>query len=463
MSYQVDYNTYNTYRSEYGPIARDAAQQSNQTGFYDENSEYICDICKSHNFSGTVYHCKTCMNGDFDMCESCRTQGRNCFCGHGGNIIPLRIIPGKGRKCGAIAGLGANIDLEDLAATTLSDLLPINTKLNDPLENPELLPYYERFAAYTDTHRNPPYNTFLCSSAREYEAWENEAYNPQKSYYERKIADFGEILVEARHFAQYTARSGSKGWEYQTPDGELVDTLDFLIHLTIKLEETYKDLSDLDVEIAAKKAQALEKYSCDIIIAKVTAEVDAIKSNGQFQSKHEERTKAADTLKHHYDIRKKLEDRLLNFRRAQVNAYLTYRISESPEHEIAAKSECEISLNGATRMRDETIRSISEEYDARVAKSLLPAISSVSAMVPALPQYNYSASMSQTSYSTQPPPPLPPRDTNTNTVAQTSSNSVPTSTASANPPKYQMPLSYYSNLLTQQHVPSILLDDYEYD
>ncbi|RVD80562.1 uncharacterized protein DFL_008457 [Arthrobotrys flagrans] len=146
------------------------------------------------------------------------------------------------------------------------------------------------------------------------------------------------MLSEARHFAQHTARSGSRGWGYQTPDEEFIDTLDFVIYLTIKLEETYKDLSDLvdemnkqwaakeiyeerangnhqhvgacegwfskvareeavnhqrskyerltetlkHVEIVVKKAQALEKYACDIIIAKVVAEVDVIKSRGQF-------------------------------------------------------------------------------------------------------------------------------------------------------------------------------------
>lgn len=116
---------------------------------------------------------------------------------------------------------------------------------------------------------------------------------------------------------------------------------------------------------------------------------------------------------------------------------------------MAAKSECETSLNGATRTKDEAIRIVSKEYDARVTKSLLPAISSVSAMVPALPQY-YSAPVSQTSVQ---PPPLPPRDTSTSTAVQTSSNSTSASTnASGNPPKYQMPLSYYSNLLTQKHV-----------
>ncbi|EGX51587.1 hypothetical protein AOL_s00054g286 [Orbilia oligospora ATCC 24927] len=505
MAYQVDYNAYRTYQSDCGAKFNDTAQLQNQTALYDENSEYICDICKSHNFSGMVYHCSTCLNGDFDMCESCRAQGRNCFCVRSGNITPLRIIPGKGRKYGTIAGTGTNIDPEDLAGTTLSDLLPLNITLNDPLENPELLPYYQRFAAYTDTHRNPPYNTFLCTSTHEYETWENESYKPQRAFYEQKIADFNEIVNEARHFAQYNARSGIKGWEYQTPDGELVDTLDFVIHLAIKLEETYKDLSDLvdemnkqwaakeiyeaqrngnhqhvsvcegwfskvareeavnylrskyerltetlkDLEIAVKKAQALEKYACDIVIAKASAEVDVIKSKGQFQSTHEERTKATDTLKHHYDIRQKLEERLLRFRRVHINSYLAYRLSESPENEIAAKSECETSLNGATRIEEEAIRSISEEYDIRVTKSLLPAISSVSAMVPALPQY-YSAPASQTSIQ---PPPLPPQDGSASTTFQTSNGSAPTSTTvSGNPPKFQMPLSYYSNMLTQQHV-----------
>ncbi|KAK6356912.1 hypothetical protein TWF718_001250 [Orbilia javanica] len=505
MAYQVGYNGYSTYRSEYGTTTNTVAQlPPNQTGFYDENSEYICDVCKSHNFSGMVYHCKTCMNGDFDMCESCRAQGRGCFCGHGGNLIPLRIIPGKGRKYGTITGAGTNIDPEDLAATTLADLLPSSMALNEPLENPDLLPYYQNFAAYTDTHRNPPYNTFLCGSTREYEMWEKESFQPQKSFYERKIADFGEILSDTRNFAQYTARSGSRGWEYQTTDGELIDTLDFIIHLNTKLEETYKDLSDLvnemnkqwtakeinearasgnhqhasacegwfskvareekvnyqrskyerltetlkDVEVSVKKAQALENYACDIVIAKVTAEVDAIKSKGQFQSKHEERTKAAETLKHHYDIRRKLEERLLNFRRAHINTYLAYRLSESPETEMTVKSECEISLNGAMRTKEEAIRSISEEYDTRVTKSLLPAISGVSAMVSSLPQY-YSASAVQNSIQ---PPPLPPRNSSTSTALQ-NSGSTPNGTAvSGNPPKFQMPLSYYSNMLTQQHV-----------
>lgn len=98
------------------------------------------------------------------MCESCRAQSRSCFCGHDGNIITLRIIPGKGRKYGTMTGSGTNIDPEDLAGTTLSNLLPLNMTLNDPLGNPELLPYYQRCTAYTDTHRNPPYNTFLCGS-----------------------------------------------------------------------------------------------------------------------------------------------------------------------------------------------------------------------------------------------------------------------------------------------------------
>ncbi|KAK6516918.1 hypothetical protein TWF506_006802 [Arthrobotrys conoides] len=505
MAYQAEYNTYGAYQTDYRGVPDATAQVPSQTGLYDENSEYICDICKSHNFSGMVYHCNICLNGDFDMCESCQSQGRNCFCGHGGNITSLRIIPGKGRKYGTIAGTGANIDLEDLAGTTLSDLLPLNLSLNDPLENSELLPYYQRFAAYTDTHRNPPYNTFLCNSTCEYEAWENESYKPQKTYYEQKFTDFGEILSETRHFAQYNARSGSRGWEYQTPDGEVVDTLDFVMHLIIKLEETHKDLSDLvdemnkqwaakeiyearkngnhqhvtvceewfskvvreeavnfqrskyerltetlkDMEIAVKKARALEKYACDAFIAKVSAEVDLIKSKGQFQSKHEERKKATDALKHHYDIRQKLEERLLNFRRAHINAYLAYRLSESPENNIAAKSECETSLTRATRMEEEAIRTIEEEYDARVIKSLLPAISSVSAMVPALPQY-YSAPASQMSIQA---PPLPPGGNNTSTAVQTSNNPASTGpTTPGNPPKFQMPLSYYSNMLTQQHV-----------
>ncbi|KAK6534157.1 hypothetical protein TWF281_005492 [Arthrobotrys megalospora] len=504
-AYQVDYiNSHSTYRSEYGTAVDTTAGPSNPTGFYDENSDYICDVCKSHNFSGTVYHCKTCLNGDFDMCESCQLQGRSCFCGHSGNIISLRILPGKGRKYGTIPKGGTVIELEDLAGTTLSDFLPSHVTFNDPFDNPELLPYYQRFAEYTDSHRNPPYNTFLCSSTREYEAWEREFYQPRKSFYERKVTDFRDILSDTRQFSRYTARSGLRGWEYRTPDGEMVDTLDFMIHLTIKLEETSKDLSDLademnkqwaakeiyeaqsvgnfqhvrtceewfskvtkeeavnyqrskyerltdtlkDVETAVKKAQALEEYACDVLIAQVTAEVDAIKSNRQFQSKHEERTRATEVLKHHYDIRQKLEERQFNFRRAHINAYLAYRISESPQNEVTAKSECETSLNGATRARDEVIRSASEEYDARITKSLLPAIASVSATVPALPQYS-TASMNPSS--TQPPP-LPPRDTSASTV-HTSNNLTSTGTsAPSNPPKFQMPLSYYSNLLTQQHV-----------
>ncbi|KAK6333639.1 hypothetical protein TWF730_003824 [Orbilia blumenaviensis] len=508
MESYVGYNTYQTYRPTYGGYNNDKARPSDQSGLYDQNSEYICDICKSHKFSGMVYHCKTCLNGDFDMCEACQVQGRTCFCGHNGNLVTLRILPGTGRKYGSANRTRGNIEPEDLAGKALIDLLPSQTTLNDPLSNPELLPYYQRFAVYTDTHRNPPYNTFLCTSTREYETWEDESYKPQKEFFEQKIADFSAILTETVHFSQYNARCGSKGWEYQTQDGEMVDALDFVLHLTLKLEETFRDLSDLvdemnkqwaakeinearamgnhqhvssceqwilkvmkeeainhqrskyerltetlkGVEIATEKAQALEKYTCDFLAAKVAAEVEAIKLQGHFQSKHEERMKAADVLKHHYDIRQKLDERLLSFRRAHINAYLAYRLSESLENEVAAKAECEVSLNGAIQAKDGAIRTISEEYDNRITKSLLPAISSASAMVPALPQYSV-ASVTVNSSNIQQPP-LPPQNITNNTMpVQTTANAAPSSTAvPTNQPKFQMPLSYYSNMLTQQHV-----------
>ncbi|KAF3931022.1 hypothetical protein ABW20_dc0102785 [Dactylellina cionopaga] len=492
-----------TYQQNYG------SQLPQQSGLFDKNSDYTCDVCKSDYFSGALYHCTTCQNGDFDMCEPCRFQGRTCFCGQNSNgIVRLKIIPGKGRRYLTSESSADGVDSEDLAVIPFPELLPADISIKDHLENPELLPYYQRLQVYRDTHKNPPYNTHLCCSAAEYDDWENESYKPQQTFYEEKVAHFNNLLKDAVQFTKYSARSGMRGWEHQTSDGEVVDCLDLIMHIMLRIEETYEDLSNLtdemnkqwtakeiyvarstgnqqhvtsceewftaiireeretfykaryerisetlkDMEAVVRKAHAIEKFAFDALLAKVTIEVEAVKSGANSQLSYHERTKVVKVLEKHHDIRQKLEGRLFNFRKVHIKGYLDQRLAEYSVDEATVRAECDNLLSSATSAKVDAVKNITEEYDFKVSRTLLPTLSSVPT---AAPPPLYSSSTAGVTPNVHPQPSTHRVDNgnpNLSIGQPVQSNMQSPGTApAANPPRFQMPLSYYSNMLTQQH------------
>ncbi|EPS35496.1 hypothetical protein H072_11118 [Dactylellina haptotyla CBS 200.50] len=500
------------FHHNFNPVHYERDNPIGHCAFYDQNSEYICDVCKSHNFSGGVYHCSTCLNGDFDMCEGCKFQGRTCFCGQASSMAHLKIIPGKERRYfNSPAAATDELDSEDLAAMTLSELIPGDTRPKPHLDNPELFPYYEKYIAYTDTHRNPSYDTFLCENEADYAAWEKEPYKTQRDSHESKASHYSELTNEILHFVKYSARSGTKGWEYQTSDGEVCDLLDLAMGTIVKMEEAYVDVSNMtdemnkqwaskeivgarnvgnmqhmtaceewyvkavteeaasyhkqkyertsdilkQVELIIKKAQTLEKFAFDSLVAKLNAEVEAIRTGQAFTSTSDQRMRALEALEKHAEIKQKLENSLFNFRRAHISIYRIHSIKERPENEVSARTECDTLLAGSTEAKEDKLRGIMNEYDLKVSKSLLPAVSSVSAAAPLSSSSIGSAYNPQVTALSQGLNTVPSSNsgyTAGQQSAQVISNPSSSSTGVTNPPRFQMPLSYYSNMLAQQHV-----------
>lgn len=368
-----------------------------------------------------------------------------------------------------------------------SFLPPLNemTATKQKEYNPDLSQYYTRLESLTSEHGfyvDEPYP----STRDEFMNWGQTYHEPKKAFHQNRINRLQELLDEFAPYAKYSARAGFARWGYSTAFGEVVDGLNILLETINAIERETKKISDLenrrnelwvtvectaarhrgdtnfviqanewfaksiqeeklsyckgryqricervkDFEEAVRRAEDLETLSAELLFERLDLEIEKIKT-GSEDSTVEQRQQAVLVLENYYSMRKSLAEKISDVIMLQVDWYQEVRMAEGTGDAVA---EGEDLRRGARRTRDTKTMALESEFENKVVQPLKRSMEAAAAQIA-----QTQAAQAQASAAT---------------ASQAATAPAASSAGVANfpRPKFQMPYSYYSNMLTRQHV-----------
>ena len=398
----------------------------------------------------------------------------------------------------------------------LSSVLPNSATLKDWTANPSLNAFLSRFMQYTKStqHTNPVYESIMCKTPEDYDAWLKNTHEPQDQWHEQIITCLTDLNESISMYIELKARSGLDIWAadaYPTKDGEVCDCFDIMgkVHQKIdelrkmqqdhqddnnrqwvgsrgaQTEEDVKKLIALYTQAATEnringaKAQMQRRIEFADLIRRMVTKADekeriafetvlAATSNAIASGVGNDRdtlVKAVEVLGTHLEVRRSMQLRLAQAAMEQVAAEHGYKVTQITEEaeEEALVQEGNRRLDEVELARDEILKKLADEWDFRVNKPIIPVVTSMSGGA-------------QPTTSTGRPLYNPPTTSTSAASGGTGSRSVtisrsigfghgaqatgpiPSPAASAPAPDpavaggYAPPLSFYSNMLHQQHV-----------
>ncbi|KAH7371668.1 hypothetical protein BKA66DRAFT_590660 [Pyrenochaeta sp. MPI-SDFR-AT-0127] len=152
----------------------------------------------------------------------------------------------------------------DMATFSLAQLIPAATPMHLPRENVRLAQFYVDVDRLVNL-RVPDHETRYIASTRDFEKWIGEVYHPKMQAMESMRAGLEAFQQWLQAFAEDSCRLGTAAYDFLTPHLEIGDVFDLLILVEQRLEEIYSEfltIDELKIDIESN-TNAAECYNSD--------------------------------------------------------------------------------------------------------------------------------------------------------------------------------------------------------
>ncbi|KAK4124858.1 hypothetical protein N657DRAFT_336213 [Parathielavia appendiculata] len=127
----------------------------------------------------------------------------------------------------------------------LAKLVPPQVQMRLPRENPRLAGFYVD-ADRLLSQPTPMHESRYIASVADFNSWMTEVYHPKRAALQTLVSELESLQQRLHSFAEISAVIGPAGYHFLTPNLELGDVLDLLLSVERRAEEVHQDLLTMD-------------------------------------------------------------------------------------------------------------------------------------------------------------------------------------------------------------------------